>query len=144
MQLSETEVDEIVRLGGMAPSGGNSQPWHVRAAADRLDVSLSAERIGTFLDVGYKGSVFSIGSFIENATLASTAMGLTHQVEVHEFRSVSDRVATIQYLQRGGAEKRDPLFEQITRRHTNRHLHHGPLLPQASIDALVQTIEHWS
>jgi nitroreductase len=142
MQLKDAEIEELIRLGGLAPSGGNTQPWQVSAHSDHLLLSLAPDRVGSFLDLGFRGSVFSVGSFIENVCLASTAMGLSHQVQVHEFRNLPDPVATIRYHGRTKPEQ-SPLFDQIGQRHTNRHLHRGPALPQASIDALRDSMRRW-
>jgi hypothetical protein len=139
MQPNNDEIDELIRLGGMAPSGGNMQPWKVLVRPGALEVSLRPERAGSFLDVGCLASVFSVGSFVENVALGSAWLGLKYEVEVHDFRQPSDRVATIRYLGRG-APDRNALFEQITRRHTNRHLHQGPTLSDAVIDGLRKSI----
>ncbi|MEY2934809.1 MAG: hypothetical protein RL033_5558, partial [Pseudomonadota bacterium] len=80
MQLKDTEIEALIRLGGMAPSGGNTQPWQVSARSDHLELSLHPDRVGSFLDLGFRGSLFSVGSFIENVCVASAAMGLAHQV----------------------------------------------------------------
>ena len=143
MQLNDTELAELIRFGGMAPSGGNAQPWQVLVRPDSLELALHPKRTGSLLDVGHLASVFSTGSFLENVCLAASAMGLTHRVKVHEFRGPSDTIATISFLERTEPTEKDPLYEQIPRRHTNRQLHHGPAIPQATIEALGNAIGPW-
>ena len=143
MPPNDTETDEFIRLGGMAPSGGNAQPWQVLVRPDSLELSLHPERAGLFLDVGHWGSIFAIGSFLENVCLASSWMGFTPQVEIHEFRAPSDKVATVRYVEQRASTEKDALHEQITQRHTNRHLHQGPALPEETIEALRSSIRHW-
>jgi nitroreductase len=143
MRPNDTEIDDLIRLAGTAPSGGNTQPWKVRVRSDALELSLQPERAGSFLDVGHRGSVFSVGSFIENLCLASSWMGLAHQLEIHEFRGPTDPIATLRYLPNAEPPERDLLYEQITRRHTNRHLHKGPVLPDESLEAMRSSIRRW-
>jgi nitroreductase len=141
MLPNDAEIDALIRLGGMAPSGGNMQAWRVLVRADCLELSLRAERAGSFLDVAHRASVFSLGSFIENVCLAASWMGLDHQVEIHEFRAASDQIATIRYLRRAEDMEKDSLYEQIPRRHTNRHLHQGRALSEETISALRESIQ---
>jgi len=135
MQLTDAEIDELIRLGGMAPSGGNTQPWKVLVQSDSLELCLHPDRVGSFLDVGHRASILSFGSFIENVCLASTALGLVQRVEIHEFQRLSAPIATIRFLHRTAPGERDPLYEQIPRRHSNRQLHQGPALPAQLLEA---------
>ena len=143
MQLTDSEIDEIIRLGGLAPSGGNAQPWKIRVDANCLELGIQPERAGSFLDVGYLASLYSLGSFLENVCLASTSLGLTYEVQLHEFRIPTDPVATVRYRERSEGLEKDPLYEQIPRRHTNRHLHQGALLPNEVVESLRAAMRPW-
>jgi nitroreductase len=142
VRLSDTEVDELMRMGGLAPSGGNVQPWKVTAGASHLDLRLHPEHAKGFLDVGYGASLLSLGAFLENVCLTAAALGLVQEVEIHEFREVSDLVVRLRTVGRGPAVC-SPLYEAIPRRHTNRRFHEGAVLPQSTLDELKQATEEW-
>ena len=140
IKLTYTEIAKLCKAGGMAPSGGNVQPWKVLAHSSSLTLSLHPKRTGGFLDIEHYASKFSLGSFIENVSLTSTELGLAHKIVIEDR---DDSIATIQYLQRLDVLEKDPLYQQIPNRHTNRQLHHGDCFPDETVDELRTSIQKW-
>jgi hypothetical protein len=137
VQITEEEVDELVKMGGLAPSGGNVQAWKVVAFPDRLELSLDPRNARTFLDVAQTASLFSLGSFLENVCLTADALGLRYEPEIRELKTLNDPVVILRFVGRKPAPSlQDPLFGEIPRRHTNRRLHVGSPLEDSVLDDL--------
>jgi hypothetical protein len=144
VEINDVEVDELVKMGGLAPSGGNVQAWKVIAYPDRLEFCLDPERAQTFLDVAQTASLFSLGSFIENVCLTADALGLSYDLDVHERGAIGEPVASLRPLARRPAPvEREPLVAEIPRRYTNRRLHVGAPLEQGVLVELGSVIAAW-
>jgi hypothetical protein len=135
MTPSEIQLDEWVRLGGMAPSGGNSQPWRVALVSGSLELRLDPTRASSFLDVAHTASIFATGCFTENVCLAAAVDGWSVDVTVHELDDVAQPLATLRF-RRALDARRDSLYDQIASRRTNRRWHEGPALSDAVIERL--------
>lgn len=138
-QPSEAEMDEFVRQGGMAPSGGNAQPWRVALKPGALELHLEPGRTGSFLDVEGTASRFAAGCFIENVCLAAAAGGWRADVAASPEGNPSEALVTLRFS-RSDPAPRDPLVDQIPRRHTNRRLHEGPPIEPLVIEQLRQAL----
>ena len=141
MLLRKNEIEHLVRLAGTAPSGGNVQPWKVVAHASALEMYVHPTRGSGLLDVGHYASIFSLGSFLENLSLASAQLGLAHEVKIHPFEGLLKPVVTVSYWERQSPPAaEDPLYAAILQRHTNRRPHTGEPLPEARIQDLRASI----
>ena len=142
--LTITDIEEICRLGGMAPSGGNVQPWKVIADTSSIELWLDPERATSFIDVGHYASVFSLGSFLENACIVSDCLGLRYRIVIHEEIRLDTPIMTIQYFDRFTGPERNLLYDQISRRRTNRRRGNSEILCHLTIDQLSSAIKEWS
>jgi hypothetical protein len=137
-RLTPEELRRLVEAGGMAPSGGNVQPWRVTATDDTLTVGFDLPRATSFLDVGRLASVLALGAFVENVTIAAESLGLRFGLELGDMMDDASPLARLRF---GG--RRDPaevwphpLYPFIPQRTTNRHLHEGPAIDDRTIDAI--------
>lgn len=137
-RLTPEELRRLVEAGGMAPSGGNVQPWRVSATEDTLAVGFDLPRATSFLDVGRLASVLALGAFVENVAIAAASLGLRFALELGDMVGDDAPLARLRF---GG--RRDPaevwphpLYPFIPERVTNRHLHEGPVLDARTIDAI--------
>lgn len=80
--LDDDDIRALAEAGAAAPTGGNTQPWRLRATGKSLEVSLDEERSGTFIDVDHTSSLLGLGSFVENVAVAARARGLEPTVEI--------------------------------------------------------------
>lgn len=118
-EIVPTEPAEIVAAAAIrAPSGGNTQPWHVDVDAESVSVSLAPQHTST-MDVGYRGSAVAIGAAVFNAQVAAAAHGVLGTVSIRE-DDESPLRATVRL---GGRHDPDlaQLYTAMLRRETNRH-----------------------
>ncbi len=141
MKLTLEEIDELCRMGSLAPSGGNVQPWQIVAHPNQLDFRLHPTRSSSFIDVGHFASIFSLGSLIENVCITSDFRGLRHELQINEPGNADKTIATLRYLRRDQPLIDDTLIEEIPRRCTNRRFHEGNGLDGRTIEQLRNTVE---
>ncbi len=102
-----------------APSGGNSQPWHVQVQSDAITLRLAPEHTST-MDVGFRASAVAIGAAVFNARVAAAAHGVLGPTEINEPDGGCPLVATVHL-----AADTDPqlarLFPAVLQRETSRH-----------------------
>ena len=140
--LTKKDIEQICTAGGLAPSGANIQPWKVEVYPKTIKVMLDAYRSSTFADVNQYASILSIGSFIENASIASSSLGLTHSVHCHEIKDPGLPLAHINYIKREPVANPHELSPYIPLRCTNREPYDGTTLSIKTIKKLEQIIAH--
>lgn len=120
-------VTEIVAAAvERAPSGGNSQPWHIDTGGgpdDRtVTVRVAPERT-SLMDVAYRGSAVALGASTFNARVAAAAVQHHAVVEFDEEPVDIPLRATVRLSP--GAGDRDSglaeLYQPMLARGTNRH-----------------------
>lgn len=141
-KLSETQIKKLCEAGGMAPSGGNIQPWLVEVSADKILVKLNPSRINIFLDSGIYASIFSLGSFVENIQIAANFLGLTAEIIINDPQDLEYFCIQIKFLS-GEEKKEENMYQEIEKRSTNRKFHEGKLLESSIIDDLEKYIENF-
>lgn len=116
-----------------APSGGNMQPWHIKADNDRVTVDLVPERTST-MDVGYRGSAVAVGAAVFNARVAAAAHGLTGKVSLGQADGCPLRAVVT--LGAGFDDTLAALYGPMLERETNRHRGTPQPLDPAAVEAL--------
>jgi hypothetical protein len=137
--LTDEDVAALAEAGGAAPSGGNMQPWRVRASDRAFELFLDEERSTSFIDVDRLGSILGLGSFTENVCLAADARGLEHEVEVLGFEGMDAPIVRISFGTRGEARP-SKLHDAIFERGTNRQPGDGTLVDAAAITAMREAV----
>ncbi|MDJ0555513.1 MAG: nitroreductase family protein [Microcoleaceae cyanobacterium MO_207.B10] len=137
-QLTKSEIERLVTLGSLAPSGGNIQPWRVVVASRTLEIYLDCVRSTSFIDVERYASIFSLGSFAENVIIASEALGLVYDFRFIGYESIDKPLAKFEYYRRSTVQVNNfpLLYNQIEKRITNRKLFDGKIIEQDLIDNL--------
>jgi len=115
--IQRNEAEYLVAHGSLAPSGGNSQPWHFTLREGRLDCSIPSTYTWTSLEFEGRPLYVAMGAAVENITIAAYSIGLKAQVlpavieGPKEVCSISfERVAPVQM----------PHLAAIPKRITNR------------------------
>ncbi|MEO3781902.1 Rv1355c family protein [Actinocorallia sp. B10E7] len=134
--LSALPVTEAVAVcAGLAPSGGNVQPWTITSDAEngiRIELDPKA---GTGMDIGYRGSAVAVGAALYNARVAAAAYGVLGDAEIIE------APATLAATLRWGTGADHDLARDlpgVTTRHTNRHPGTGAALDPEILEALAR------
>lgn len=112
-------IREVVGAGILAPSLGNSQPWRFVYEQKTLEI-LASMRGQPLAEVDRPWAWVAIGCVLENMQLAANAQG--HGMEVGLFTQPKqpDHVASVKFPRLADPTEKDPLFDQISQRVTNR------------------------
>ena len=104
--LEQRELERIVGWAGMAPSGGNAQPWRFVywQKVGKLEFWLARERATSSLDFAERGSLVALGAAIENARLAASTLGRPLSFELSPIAD-EDLVATMRFANDGIANR---------------------------------------
>jgi molybdopterin/thiamine biosynthesis adenylyltransferase len=110
----------IVGAAIRAPSGGNSQPWHVEAHPNAITIGLAPEHTST-IDVGLRGSAVAVGAAVFNAKVAAAAQGVLGPVSLAENDSGVPLRAVLEMGDARDADLAD-LYQPMLARETNRQI----------------------
>ncbi|MBK8013487.1 MAG: hypothetical protein IPK13_19295 [Deltaproteobacteria bacterium] len=131
--LLDHEIEQLLDAGARAPSGGNIQPWRVRASPSSLEISLDPIRSDSFIDVGRYASVLAIGAFAENVSICAHSLGLEFDQTTRNVDSIDKICVRFDWTRRIERQEPHPLMASIKRRATNRHPHNGEDIPSSII-----------
>jgi molybdopterin/thiamine biosynthesis adenylyltransferase len=116
-----TGVGGVVTAAAVrAPSGGNSQPWHIEAGFDYVTIRLAPEHTST-LDVGHRGSAVAVGAAVFNAKVAAASLRQLGPVTLSENLGDVPLQATLKLCDGQDPDLAD-LYEAMLARETNRRL----------------------
>ncbi|AYF72951.1 Rv1355c family protein [Nocardia yunnanensis] len=122
-----TGVPALLAAAQRAPSGGNAQPWTLRADADSITIELAPER-STLMDIGHRASALAVGAALYNARAAAAALGLLGDTDVRSDAAVP-LTATLRIGSAHDAELAAD-YPALLDRHTNRRRGDGaPVSP---------------
>jgi len=136
---SEDVTDLVIAAAVRAPSGGNSQPWHIHSDGDRITIAIDPQRTST-MDIGFRGSATAIGAAAFNAAAAAAAHGRRAEISFAEPGPNSPLTTTLQ-LSPGTDPDRARWYPAVLQRQTNRHHGSGSDLPHAALTALTELAE---
>lgn len=111
---SEMVAEAAIR----APSGGNSQPWHVVTEQHSLTIRLAPEHTCT-MDIGFRASAVAVGAAMFNARIAAAAHMVLGPVEFDETQPDSPLQARMRF-DRGDDPRLAALYRPMFLRGTNR------------------------
>lgn len=131
--LPQSGVEMILAAAQRAPSGGNAQPWTLRATSDTVTISLAPER-SSLMDIGLRGSALAVGAALFNARVAAASQGM---LGTSELRSGGTELLTAS-LSLGNDS--DPALGRdlsaLLARHTNRRDGSGAPAPAEAMRSL--------
>ena len=108
----------LVRAAVLAANAHNAQPWHFKAAQDRVDLFADTSRsIGTMDSLGREMDV-PLGCAIENLALAGPANGKAPTVSLLPDPADRSHIAGVHLV--ATEQTVSGLFAAIANRHTNR------------------------
>ncbi|WP_433731450.1 Rv1355c family protein [Nocardia sp. CA-129566] len=135
-----TALDMVLECAQRAPSGGNTQPWSLRAEGNDVRIELARTR-SSALDIGYRGSAVAIGAALYNARTAAAAHGILGDFEFIEDNATA--LTAVLHLGDGTDPALASDYPDALTRETNRRLgtaapladHILPALRAAAADA---------
>ncbi len=131
---SLTIDDDIVTAAMRAPSGGNSQPWHIEAGTSEVTISVATEYTSS-MDVGFRGSAVALGAALFNVRVAAAAHQVLGPVDVAEDVGGTPLRANV-VLQAGDDPALAELYRPMLARETNRR--RG--IPKAIADETIELL----
>jgi len=120
-------IDTVIAAAVRAPSGGNSQPWHIHSHGDQISIGIDPRRTST-MDIGFRGSATAIGAALFNARVAAAAHGRRIAVDYPE-PGPDHPLTAVLHLSTGTDGDLARWYPAVLRRETNRHLGTGAALP---------------
>lgn len=137
--LDDDDIRALAEAGAAAPTGGNTQPWRLRATGKCLELSLDEERSGAFIDVDRTSSLLGLGSFVENVAVAARARGLEPTVELLGLTEIDEPVVRILFEKRDAVDGSSAFSVQA--RATNRRPWNGETIDSESIGRVAAETE---
>ena len=129
----------IIKAGIQAPSGDNAQPWKFSIKGNRIFLYLDRDADSSFFNVNQIASIISCGAVWENMRTAGTAFGLKGRIVYLPEAKEENLMASIEL---GFADvPKDPLFESIWSRHTNRKPYDKKPIPETILRELKDMAE---
>jgi molybdopterin/thiamine biosynthesis adenylyltransferase len=104
-----------------APSGGNSQPWHIEVGDSAVTLRLAPELTST-MDVEFRASAVALGAAVFNARVAAAARGRRTEVTFAQDDERTPLLANVRWTV-GEEPELAQLHRAMLLRETNRH--HG-------------------
>lgn len=127
---ADPEVADLLRYARLAPSGHNTQPWHIRLTERTIDILPDPLRATPVVDPDDHHLFVSLGCMAETLAIAGRATGRAGTPEVAED-------GTIRFALTTAAPQPDPLFEAIPRRQSTRAAYDGRAVPAGDINRLL-------
>ncbi len=138
VSLEASTIDAIIAAAIQAPSAGNNQPWRFVWSNNRLLVFHDERGSYSWGDYYQMGSHMSLGTAIENISLAALQQQLDANVDYFPLEKEHSLVASIRFSKTSGSA--DPrlleLADGIFKRCTNRNLGQRLPLPIAFLEEL--------
>lgn len=114
-------TEAVVHAIRLAPSGGNSQPWHIEKTPGKINVYINWSATSE-MDVHFKGSHTAIGVALFNARVAAAYHGQHVKVAVFPEGDVSDLIFSIEFIEGEADSYLASLYKWVIHRVTNRHV----------------------
>ncbi|MEU2039185.1 Rv1355c family protein [Nocardia niwae] len=133
-------VENVLACAQRAPSGGNMQPWSLRAEPDGIVIEL-APQYSTAMDIGYRGSAVALGAAVYNARVAAAAHGMLGPHEFIEGAPGSGRLLARLRLGNDRSAELAADYPAVLRRETNRRVGTGAGLAEGVLDTLEAAAE---
>ncbi|HVZ46174.1 MAG TPA: twin-arginine translocation pathway signal protein [Ramlibacter sp.] len=130
----------------LAPHSHNLQSWRADLRTPgELVLTCDPERLLPQTDPYSRQIMMSHGTFLELLDIAAGARGWRTEIALFpdgEFdpRRIDGRPVARVRFEHDAAQKRDPLFEQIVRRHTNREAYEPRVPEPAALRAIEQAV----
>lgn len=118
---SDDDIKNMVSIAGLAPSGGNSQPWKWLYHKNKLFLFHDKSQSISWMDFADTASYISLGTSIENLKIKAGALGFNTSYELFPLPGNKKLVAGFKFSRRTeGLSYRHELAPGLALRLTNR------------------------
>jgi molybdopterin/thiamine biosynthesis adenylyltransferase len=117
-KIPDEIIRYIIKAGIQAPSGDNAQPWKFSFKDSTIFLYLNRDADHSFFNINQIASIISCGAVLENMQIATTRFGI--KAKIVYLPDAKDENLMAKVLFDVANVPKDPLFDVIWRRHTNR------------------------
>lgn len=142
--ISDKHLKEIVTAAGLAPSGGNSQPWKFLYKDNRLYVFHDVHYSYSLLDFNNLGSYLGFGAMLENIRIAAAHVDISVTEDIFPLQEDKRLVYVISFENKAPNYQYTYLKPAVTTRVTNRVSQPRTLISQehkAQLQGVIKDIE---
>ena len=143
-KLSNAALNELIKFGTMAPSGGNIQPWKWCIKDHSLVLLNDPHRSTSILNYKNSASFVSFGAATENIILKAHQMGYEVALEKYPLGIKEDLIAIFKFFKQPSKNTEshfnDDLISWVPKRITNRTIGQCTPISNEVINYLKQTI----
>ena len=135
----QDDIKKIIEDGVTAPSGENCQPWKFRVSGSTISIFNVPEADQSLYNSEQRGSYIAHGALIENIVISAKQYNYGTVVTLFPESSTPTHVADI-VLEKNDQVK-DPLYDVINERCTNRKDFTGEKLTREEREELMKVVE---
>lgn len=133
----ENQIEEMIRLAALAPSGHNTQPWKFVAADGAIRILPDFSRRLPVVDPDDHALYISLGCALENLVIAAGHFGYWSEADCPAPDGRTEIRVRLRPSSR--ATGAGGLFAALGKRQTNRRRYDGKPLPAGHLRSLVET-----
>ncbi len=126
----------LLRYGVLAPSGPNTQPWKLSVKGNEVSLIADLARSLPNVDPNNRTLYISHGCLLANILLGAEHFGFGYDVNCLPDGISGDRTAVVQFSDRATEPRFPDLFQEITKRHTNRKRYEEKAIEDEKLETL--------
>ncbi len=123
---------KMLENGIQAPSGHNTQPWKFKINNKNIEVYPNLEKELPIVDANHRELFISLGCAVENICITANQLGYNYQIEIIN----QENIPFIRIELNKGEIKKNPLFQQINQRQTNRSVYNSKIIKEEILNQL--------
>lgn len=131
----------LLRYGVLAPSGPNTQPWNLSIKDNEVSLIVDFTRSLPSLDPTNRTLYLSHGCLLANTMIAAEHFGFGYDAKCLPDGPSGDRSASIRFDKKASEPRFPNLFEEITKRHTNRKPYENHAIEAEKLEKLKNCID---
>jgi nitroreductase len=134
------QLEFLLRYAVLAPSGPNTQPWRLSIKDNEVSLIADFARSLPSLDPTNRTLYLSHGCLLANTLIAAEHFGFGYDLKCLPDGLSGERTVAIQFSENGNEHRFPDLFQEITKRHTNRKPYENRAIEPEKIQMLKDCI----
>lgn len=131
----------LLRYAVLAPSGPNTQPWKLSIKDDEVSLIADFARSLPSLDPNNRTLYLSHGCLLANTLIAAEHFGFGYDAKCLPDGPSADRSASIKFDKKTSEPRFPGLFQEITKRHTNRMPYESRAIEAEKLEKLKSCVD---
>ena len=124
----EENIEKMIEAAIQAPSGENCQPWKFEIVNNKINIFNVPERDQSLYNFDQRGSLVAHGAAIKNIIISASELGYKTNIDIFPNKSDANLIATVSLIK--SMPVREPLYEYIFKRTTNRKPYQATVLTE--------------